>query len=41
MKDDLITTIVTFDMNEFVKFYCHLAQYCVLNNFEKHFRVKQ
>lgn len=41
IKDDLLTTLYTYDEKIFVCFYTHLAKYCILKNFERHFKVSK
>jgi serine/threonine protein kinase len=41
IKDDLLTTLYTYDEQIFVNFYTHLAKYCILKNFERHFKVSK
>ena len=38
-RKNLITVIFTTDIQTFTTFYVHLARYCILTNFEKHFRI--
>lgn len=39
MKDDILTTLYTYDERLFVDFYSHMAKFCILKNFNRHFRV--
>jgi len=41
MKDDLLTTLCTHDEKVFIDFYCFMAKFCILKNFERHFRVSK
>ena len=41
IKDDLLTTLYTYDEKIFVEFYTHLAKSCILKNFDRHFRVSK
>jgi hypothetical protein len=35
------TVISTNDQENFVTFYCHLAKYCILTHFDRHFIIKE
>lgn len=41
MKDDILTTLCTYDEKVFINFYCFMAKFCILRNFERHFRVSK
>lgn len=35
------TILSTYDRENFITFYCALAKFCVLTDFDKHFQVKE
>lgn len=41
IKDDLLTTLYTYDEKLFIEFYAHLAKSCILKNFERNFRISK